>query len=120
MLPLINKERQIETLVDKLCKRLKDCNDDTQAYYISDCLTLIKYNDRSLTKLSDNITLYSDRLKNPKVYNSFNIIISTNSRLVKPETKQILINLNEQIKKIVKDEGFGIARSFKTPGKRNS
>lgn len=119
MLPLITKERQIESLVDKLCIRLKESVNDIQAYYLSYCLMIIKFTDKSLTKLSDNISAYSDKLKYPKVYNNFNILISTHSRMVKPATKDILTELISKIEKIVKDEDFGVAAlSQKTPGKR--
>jgi len=120
LLSFINKERQIETLVDKLCTRLKHSEDSTQASYISYCLMLIKYTDRSLIKLSDNITLYANQLKNPKVFNNFIVLISINSRLVKPATKEILTDLTDKIEKIVADEDFAIALSLKTPGKRNT
>lgn len=118
MLPLITKERQLETLVDKLCLRLKESINENQASYVSYCLMLIKYTDKSLTKLSDNISIYSDKLKYPKVYHNFSTLLSTNSRLVKPATKEILSELNEKIDKIVKDESFAIPLSQKTPGKR--
>lgn len=119
LLPLITKERQIESLVDKLCIRLKESVNDVQAYYISYCLMIIKYTDKSLTKLSDNINFYTDKLKYPKVYNNFNSLINSNSRMVKPATKDILTELISKIEKIVKDEGFYMAAlSQKTPGKR--
>lgn len=117
LLPFIDKERQLESLVDKLCKRLKESNDDIQESYLSYCLLLIKYTDKTLTKLSDNISLYFDKMKNPKVYNNFNIIISTNSRMVKPTTKEILSELNDKIEKIVKDEYFAVPHPQKTPRK---
>jgi len=79
---------------------------------------IIKYTDKSLTKLSDNISYYNDKLKNPKVYNNFNILISTNSKMVKPATKDILNELTSKIEKIVKDEDFAIPLFQKTPGKR--
>ncbi|CAH1732771.1 unnamed protein product [Aphis gossypii] len=103
LLPLIKKERQIESIVNKLCTRLKESNDKTQEYYISYCLMLIKYTDKSLTKLSDNISCYMDKLKNPKVYMSFNKLISTNSKMAKPATKEILNELSRKIEKIVED-----------------
>jgi len=118
LLPLINKERQIESLVDKLCIRLKESDNTIQEYYISYCLTLIKYTDKSLTKLSDNISYYTNKLKNPRVYNNFNIIISANSKMAKPATKEILNELTSKIEKIVKDEDFAVLLSQKTPGKR--
>lgn len=118
LLPLINKERQIESLVDKLCIRLKESNNQIQEYYISYCLTLIKFTDKSLTKLSDNISHYTDKLRNPKVYNNFNILISLNSKMAKPATKEILNELTCKIEKIVKDEDFAVLLSQKTPGKR--
>lgn len=118
LLPLINKERQIESLVDKLCIRLKESNNDIQAYYISYCLMTIKYTEKSLTKLLDNFSSYSDKLTNPEVYNNFNILISTNSRLAKPTTKDILSELSDKIEKIAQDEDFVVQLSHKKPGKR--
>lgn len=80
---------------------------------------IIKYSDKSLTKLSDNISAYTDTLKYPRVYFNFNTIISTNSRMVKPATKIILSELSSKIEQIVKDEDFvATALSHKTPGKR--
>lgn len=61
---------------------------------------------------------YSEKLKNPKVYNNFNILISSNSRLAKPTTKEILSELTNKIEKIVQYEDFVIPLSQKTPRKR--
>lgn len=117
MLPLITKERQIETLIDKLCIRLKESYDDTQAYYISYCFLRLKFTDKTLNILLDNIDHYTDKLKNPKVYNNFNMIISANSRLAKQTTKDILSEITIKIEKIVKDENFAAMHSQKTPQK---
>lgn len=119
LLPFISKERQIEALVDKLCTRLKASNNDVQASYISYCLMIIKYTDKSLIKLSENISYYSDKLKNPKVYINFTTLINNNSRLAKSAVKDILMELTTKIEKIVEDEEFDIPFSHKTSGKRN-
>lgn len=79
---------------------------------------IIKHTDKSLTNLSDNLSYYIDQLKNPKVYNSFNIIINNNSRMAKPAIKDILSALSDKIEKIVQDEDF-IMFTQKTPRKRN-
>lgn len=118
MLPLITKERQIESLIEKLCIRLKESYDDTQASYVSYCLIRLKFTDKTLTNFLDNIDHYTDKLKNPKVYNNFNLIISTNSRLAKPTTKDILSEITKKIEKIVQDENFAIIHTQKTPPKR--
>lgn len=117
LLQLNYKERQIETLVDKLCIRLKESTDDTQAYYLSHCLMLIKHTDKSLAKLSDNISYYTDKLKLPKVYDNFNLLINSNSKMMKPGTKEILAELTSKIENIVLNEDFALPHS-KTPGKR--
>lgn len=118
LLPFINKDRQVEFLVDKLCLRLKDSSNDAQAYYISYCLVFIKHSDKSLIKLSDNMPRYTDKLKNPKVYKNFNQIISDNSRMAKPHIKDILSELTEKIEKVVQDEDFiTVQPSQKTLGK---
>ncbi|XP_050546197.1 condensin complex subunit 1 isoform X2 [Daktulosphaira vitifoliae] len=119
LFPLISKERQLESLVDKLCLRLKESTNEIQASYISYCLMQIKYSDKSFTKLSENISLYADKIKNPAVYNNFNVLISQNSRMAKPSTKEILNDLSDKIEKIVADENI-VPLSQKTPGKRNT
>ncbi|XP_050420511.1 condensin complex subunit 1 [Adelges cooleyi] len=118
LLPFITKERQLESLVEKLCLRLKESTHDIQASYLSFCLMFIKYSDKSLTKLLDNISHYSEKLKNPLVYNNFNILISNNSRMAKPTTKDILNELSDKIEKIVIDENMVVPLSQKTPVKR--
>lgn len=113
----IKKDRLVEALVDKLCIRLKESSNETQAYFVSYCLVIIKHTDKSLASLSDNISYYIDQLKNPKVYNSFNIIISNNSRMAKPAIKDILSALSDKIEKVVQDEDF-VMLTQKTPRKR--
>lgn len=81
-------------------------------------MVLIKHTDKSLIKLSDNISHYTDKLKLPKVYDNFNLLISSNSRMMKPETKEILAELTSKIEKIVLNEDFDLPVPLKTPGKR--
>lgn len=79
---------------------------------------IIKYTEKSLIKLSENLSLYSDKLTNPDVYDNFNVLISTNSRLAKPTTKDILTELSNQIEKMAIEEDFIVPLSQKKPGKR--
>lgn len=80
---------------------------------------VIKYTDKSLIKLSENISHYSNKLNNPKVYINFMTLITNNSKMAKSAIKEILMELSTKIEKIVENEGFDVLKFNKTPGKCN-
>ncbi len=72
---LILKDRLLESLVEKLCHRLRGAADERQSVDLSYCLTLIHHSDRTVQKLVDNIACYADKLSIPAVRRNFTTII---------------------------------------------
>lgn len=72
---LINKDRQIENLVDKLCYRFKITEQERQWRDIAFCLSLLSYTEKTIKKLIENIQLFKDKVQVQEVYDYFKNII---------------------------------------------
>lgn len=87
---LIQKDRQVESLVEKLCLRFNVTHDERQWRDIAYCLSLLNYTEKTIKKLIDNIQMFKDKVQVDEVYDCFKIIISNTSKLAKPELKTII------------------------------
>ena len=67
---LIEKDKLLESLVEKLCLRFRATRTERQWRDISFCLSLFPYSDRSLRKLSENFACWSDKLHEDNVYDN--------------------------------------------------
>lgn len=102
LLPLIQKDKQMESLVDKLCQRFRSSTTERQWSDIAFCLSLLQYSDRSLRRLTENFQCYFDKLNTPKVYEAFESIIAQALKTNKPERKMIVEELQAKIDDILK------------------
>jgi condensin complex subunit 1 len=91
---LIQKDRQVESLVEKLCLRFRLSQSERQWSDLAFCLSLLQYTERSLRRLSENLPCYADKLHSPNVYGSFCAILTGIRKTSKPELK-VCIVLNE-------------------------
>jgi condensin complex subunit 1 len=63
------KDKQTESIVDKLCQRFRNADTERQWRDIAYCLSLLSYNsEKSLKKLDEHSVLYQDKLYEPFVY----------------------------------------------------
>ncbi|XP_036333555.1 condensin complex subunit 1 isoform X1 [Rhagoletis pomonella] len=97
ILGLIQKDRQVETLVEKLCLRFPVTREERQWRDIAYCLSLLSYNERTIKKLIDNLQHYKDKVQIDEVYQSFKLIISNTSKMAKPELKAAVAELETRI-----------------------
>ncbi|PPQ70796.1 hypothetical protein CVT24_001077 [Panaeolus cyanescens] len=68
----IEKEKQAESIVDKLCQRFRLTEDPRQWRDIAFCLSLLPFkSERSMKKLIEGFQNYRDKLHEPKVYARF-------------------------------------------------
>lgn len=94
----IQKERQLESLVEKICKRMQTSESDRQCYDLAYCLSLLHWSDRSLRRLLDLANCYADKLTSPSVASLFQQIGSNAVKSTKPGVKVcILLLTNHQI-----------------------
>ncbi|KAK0538110.1 condensin complex non-SMC subunit Cnd1 [Tilletia horrida] len=73
----IDKEKQAENVVDKLCQRFRLTSEERQWRDIAFCLSLLPYkSERSIKKLIEGLPFYQDKLHSEAVYLRFSEILA--------------------------------------------
>ncbi|XP_076315224.1 condensin complex subunit 1-like isoform X2 [Tachypleus tridentatus] len=95
----IEKDKQLESLVEKLCHRFRATRTDRQNQDLAFCLSLLPYSERCIHKLQENVTCFADKLNDNAVYESFVCIITATKKGInlKSEVKIILEELEQMI-----------------------
>nr|XP_021404490.1 condensin complex subunit 1 isoform X1 [Lonchura striata domestica] len=94
----ITKDKQTESLVEKLCQRFRTARTERQYRDLSHCLALLPVSERGLHKLQDNYDCFADKLQDPAVYNCFQTVLARFRRAgVKPETKALAEELERKL-----------------------
>ncbi|NXY35259.1 CND1 protein, partial [Pomatorhinus ruficollis] len=94
----ITKDKQTESLVEKLCQRFRTARTERQYRDLSHCLTLLPVSERGLHKLQDNYDCFADKLQDPAVYNCFQTVLARFRRAgIKPETKALAEELEQKL-----------------------
>lgn len=110
VLALIQKDKHWENLVEKLCHRFQATINVRQWRDIAYCLAQLEFNEKCIKKLSENFVCYADKLHEPEVYDLFMEIISNVQKIIKPEVKSVVEELEKRIvdshEKGVEDENI--------------
>nr|XP_039250362.1 condensin complex subunit 1-like [Styela clava] len=83
----IHKDKQSESLVEKLCHRFSATRTRRQWQDLAFCLSLLSYSEKSIRKLQENFTCFADKLFDEQVYQCFAGIINKSKKIAKPEVK---------------------------------
>merc|ERR550532_2698974 len=83
IIALIEKDKHLESLVEKLCLRFRVTNCERQWRDLAFCLSLFKYSDRAIKKLAENFLCFSDKLHEEEVNNAFLGILVHSKKQVK-------------------------------------
>ncbi|KAK3912396.1 Condensin complex subunit 1 [Frankliniella fusca] len=97
LMQLIQKDRQMESLVDKLCQRFRASTHERQWCDLAYCLSLLQYSDRSLRRLLENLPCYAEKLTVPIIYDTFNDILYQAGKTQKAERLQIVEEMKSKI-----------------------
>ncbi|KAL1380388.1 hypothetical protein pipiens_014240 [Culex pipiens pipiens] len=113
---LINKDKQIESLVEKLCLRFRVTVEQRQWRDIAFCLSLLSYNEKTIKKLGENMGCFKDKVQYDEIYASFKTIISNTSKLAKPELKAAVSEFEARIEEClaIREEGAAGANAGAT------
>ncbi|XP_047907518.2 condensin complex subunit 1 [Anser cygnoides] len=94
----ITKDKQTESLVEKLCQRFRTARNERQYRDLSHCLNLLPISERGLHKLQDNFDCFADKLQDPAVYSCFQAVLVRFRRAAsKPETKALAEELEQKL-----------------------
>jgi len=83
----ISKDKQVESLLEKICYRFKATRDEDQLRNLAFCLTLLPYSEKCFKKLVDCCSFYIDSLGDEDIFDSFQIIISKIKKNLKQDEK---------------------------------
>lgn len=98
LLELIQKDRQVESLVEKLCGRFRNTNTERQWRDIAYCLSLLNHSEKTMRKLIDHLPNYKDKVQYDEIYDCFKTIISNaNKQISKPELKNLAKDLDTKL-----------------------
>lgn len=98
LLELIQKDRQVESLVEKLCGRFRNTNTERQWRDIAYCLSLLNHSEKTMRKLIDHLPNYKDKVQYDEIYECFRTIISNaNKQVSKVELKNLAKDLDTKL-----------------------
>lgn len=104
----IQREKQSESLIEKLCHRFSASRTQRQVRDLAFCLSLLSYSEKSVRRLQENFICFADKLSDEQVYQSFNTIIVKSRKFCKPEIKaqvdELEALINDCHKKGVSDD----------------
>eukprot|EP00794_Sanderia_malayensis_P003745 gene3745-4267_t len=123
LLQFIQKDKQSESLVEKICHRFRVTTTQRQWHDLAFCLSLLPYNEKSFKKLQENFACYQDMLMDENVYSCFLAIISKSKKFIKQEFKVFVEEFEQKVTnfhtKGVDDEE-GMERAAKATEKANN
>nr|XP_008117482.1 PREDICTED: condensin complex subunit 1 [Anolis carolinensis] len=95
----ITKDKQTESLVEKLCQRFRTAQTERQHHDLAYCLTLLPLTERGLRKMQDNFDCFADKLQDKEVYNCFLAMLVRLRRVgTKPEMKAITEEFEQKLR----------------------
>ncbi|OVA04093.1 Condensin complex [Macleaya cordata] len=95
----IKKDKQMESLVEKLCNRFSGVTDIKQWEYIAYCLSQLTFTEKGMKKLMESFKTYEHVLSEDSVMDSFRNIISKGKKFAKPELKSCVEEFEEKLNK---------------------
>ncbi|EFA84988.1 condensin-2 complex subunit D3 [Heterostelium album PN500] len=122
MFSFITKDRQNESLIERIVQRFKTAQNITEAQNISYCLQILPFTENALKKLLENFKVYQDKLFDEEVNKNMCSIITKSKKATinkSNELKQTLVELEskfnkENLEKEAEDEGLPLLPSSAT------
>jgi hypothetical protein len=94
---LIDKDKHLESLVEKLCHRFHATKTERQWRDLAYCLSSFNYNEKAGKKFMENFSCYSDKLHEDTVYEAVTAILTQCKKLPKQETKMAVDELGARV-----------------------
>uniref|UniRef100_A0A5S6R370 Uncharacterized protein n=1 Tax=Trichuris muris TaxID=70415 RepID=A0A5S6R370_TRIMR len=94
---LVRKDSQLEKVVERFCQLFSGVQSLKYLQNLSCSLTLLKYNDKMVRKLVENVRSYQSKLGEDIVYNNFVSIATVATKGASEETKLALKTWNDEL-----------------------
>lgn len=106
LIDLIQKDRHMESLVEKLCGRFHTTNVERQWRDAAFCLSLLNHTEKTMKKLLLHLPNYKDKIPYDGIYECFKTIITNaNKHIQKTELKNLAKELDAKLDKCLKHGG---------------
>lgn len=106
LIDLIQKDRHVENLVEKLCGRFRTTNAERQWRDVAFCLSLLNHSEKTMKKLLQHLPNYKDKIPYDGVYECFKTIITNAKKHIqKTELKNLAKELDTKLNKCLKNGG---------------
>nr|XP_008512159.1 PREDICTED: condensin complex subunit 1 [Equus przewalskii] len=97
LLSYITKDKQTETLVEKLCQRFRTARTERQYRDLAYCVSQLPLTERGLRKMLDNFDCFGDKLSDESIFSAFLSVVGMR-RGAKPEGKAIIDEFEQRLR----------------------
>lgn len=98
LLSYITKDKQTESLVEKLCQRFRTARTERQYRDLAYCMSQLPLTERGLRKMLDNFDCFGDKLSDESVFTAFLSVVGKLQRGAKPEGKAIIDEFEQKLR----------------------
>uniref|UniRef100_H0VCG3 Condensin complex subunit 1 n=1 Tax=Cavia porcellus TaxID=10141 RepID=H0VCG3_CAVPO len=98
LLAYITKDKQNESLVEKLCQRFRTARTERQHRDLSYCVSQLPLTERGLHKMLDNFECFGDKLSDECIFSAFLTAVSKLRRGAKPESKATIDEFEQKLR----------------------
>nr|XP_034178145.1 condensin complex subunit 1-like isoform X2 [Osmia lignaria] len=99
ILNLLQKEKHVDSIIDKICARFKLATTERQWRDFAYCLSLLQFSAKSLRRLIESLPLLKEKIHHNQVSKALQSIIEQTKK--KPNTKAISVELEEKMKELL-------------------
>ena len=97
LLSFIRKDKQNETLIEKLCHRFQIATTPRHSRDLAYCLAQLSISEKGVRKLQESFNSYKDKLQDDEVYSSFSALLGRAKSSAKPEAKATVEELESKM-----------------------
>ncbi|EGV98523.1 condensin complex subunit 1 [Cricetulus griseus] len=98
LLSYITKDKQTESLVEKLCHRFRTARTERQYRDLAYCVSQLPLTDKGLHKMLDNFDCFGDKLLDESVFSAFLSVVGKLRRGAKPEGKATIDEFEQKLR----------------------
>ncbi|XP_008583068.1 PREDICTED: condensin complex subunit 1 isoform X1 [Galeopterus variegatus] len=98
LLSYITKDKQTESLVEKLCQRFRTARTERQYRDLAYCVSQLPLTERGLHKILDNFDCFGDKLSDEPIFSAFLSVVGKLRRGAKPEGKAIINEFEQKLR----------------------
>ncbi|XP_049738227.1 condensin complex subunit 1 [Elephas maximus indicus] len=98
LLSYITKDKQTESLVEKLCQRFRTARTERQYRDLAYCVSQLPLTERGLRKMLDNFDCFGDKLSDSAIFGAFLLVVGKLRRGAKPEGKAVIDEFEQKLR----------------------